>query len=267
MNLRVAFLWISLAIAVPASDWTCSPAVAQDVSAGRVTTTSWSTTAAEGSRRAFTSTSLLLTVDVSLRLVEQPVADKERARSVADVMAASGAVAAMNGGYFTKEFAPAGLLVVEGREVSSRSSETALSGILAVDAAGKLSLRLRDDALDNIAYARQAGPFLVDPGGAMGIRPSDHPSYARRSVVLLTTDGRVALVATTDVSLYDLATCLHDHPDGFGVVDVERALNMDGGPSTALCIKGLEKPSVMTERAPVRDVVVVVVVVTSPTSR
>ncbi|MBA2482496.1 MAG: phosphodiester glycosidase family protein [Planctomycetes bacterium] len=211
----------------------------------------------DGTKRAFTSTALLLAANTRITFVEQPVAIKEPGHSVADVMRTKAGIAAINGGYFTNEFTPAGLLRIDERTVSPKSDEAVLSGFIAIDATGKLTLRTRDDKLDDVTSARQSGPFIIDPGGNVGIKWGDKPAFARRSMIAATIDGYLALIATTDVSLFDLATCLHEHPDGFGLAHVERALNLDGGPSTALCMLGRNEPIVFSEKAPVRDVVVV----------
>jgi uncharacterized protein YigE (DUF2233 family) len=255
----LACMAILAPLAAPAADWTCTPAKPATVPAGTCLAASWSSTAPDGTRRSFASTSLVLGASARLRLVEQTGADQDHGQKVSVLMSAANGVAAVNGGYFTRKFAPAGLLLVDGRTASPRSDETALSGFLAIDADGKVTLRRRSDDLSGVTSVRQAGPFLIDPGGEIGIRPSEHPAVARRTVVLATTSGQVALVTTTDVTLHDLATCLHDHAAGFGIRGVERALNLDGGPSTAMSVAGLREQDVLVEKAAVRDVVVVTV--------
>ena len=83
--------------------------------------------------------------------------------------------------------------------------------------------------------ALQTGPFLVDPGGAHGIRRDDG-KRAQRSLVILTKD-RIAIAVTSRCGLYDLATALVRSPWLFGVDHVERALNLDGGPSSGFAVR------------------------------
>jgi hypothetical protein len=254
----IPYLLILLAqLPLGASEWVYTKTEPSAVPAGTCQATAWSTTLSDGTKRAFTSTSVVLAASARLRLVEQPIADQAHGQAVASLMTTTGGIAAINGGYFTAEFAPAGLLVIDARTISSRSDEAVFSGFLAIDTEGKLSLRTRGDNLAGAVSARQAGPFVIDPGGTVGIKPSEHPAFARRTLAVVSTTGCVALVATSDVSLYDLASCLHDHPDGFGVEGVERSLNLDGGPSTALSVAGLKEPAVFKETASVRDVIVV----------
>jgi hypothetical protein len=246
----------ALTVAASASEWRCALGEQGEVPAGTCATAAW-TCADGGAARSFTSATLILARGARALIVEQPVSDKAAAPKVAAVMAAAGAVAAINGGYFTAEFAPAGLLRIDGRELAPLSREPAQSGVAVIDSRGALALRRRDDALDDAVAAVQAGPFIIDPGGQVGIRPAEHPPMARRSLIIVARDGSVALAATSEVALRDLADCLHDHPVGFGLGMIERALDLDGGPSTALSIAGWREPSPFVEKAPVRDVLVV----------
>lgn len=242
---------------MPAAEWLCSAEKPITVPAGLSQTSAWTSTTQDGTLRAFSSTSLVLASGIRIKLVEQPTTDQVHGQRVAALMATIGGVAAINGGYFTQEFTPAGLLVVDGHAISPRSDEAVLSGCIFINASCKLSLLTRDDDWTGATSARQAGPFLIDPGGTVGIKPSEHPAFARRSLIMRSNSGSIALVATSDASLYDLARCLHDHAQGFGVEGVERVLNLDGGPSTALCIAGRKEPVVFAEKASVRDILVV----------
>lgn len=80
-------------------------------------------------------------------------------------------------------------------------------------------------------FALQAGPFLVDPGAKFGMRSRDRHAH-RRTVIVRTAADELKLLVTSPVTLYDLAGLLLDRPAlGFAA---ERALNLDGGPSTGL---------------------------------
>lgn len=165
------------------------------------------------------------------------------------------AVVAINGGYFEPSFQPSGLLRMDGREVQPLSQEGVLSGIVALDEAGVLRLLPRDTSLDGVHTAIQAGPFIIDPGGAIGVRP--RAFAANRSLIASDDHGRLLLLATGALTLHHLATLLHDHPQAFGMERVERALNLDGGPSTGLSLALDEPVWSMAERGPVRNVLVV----------
>jgi len=133
----------------------------------------------------------------------------------------------INGGYFNPDFSPTGFCKVDNRTISSTMSRT-LSGFVAIDNDGTLDLLTRSDDLGAYPTVMQAGPYVIDPGGRVGIR-SRSGSRSRRTLVGL-TDGRdLVVVVTEPIFLLDLAYAVEKH-----LPRVERLLNLDGGPSTAL---------------------------------
>lgn len=213
------------------------------------------TVAVEGGSRHLLAVTLV-PGSFAVRLMDQsptfPVGSRTVVQSRALVPLA---VAAINGGYFEPSFQPSGLLRMDGREVQPLSQEGVLSGIVALDATGILRLLPRDASLDGVHAAIQAGPFLIDPDGAIGVRP--RAVAANRSLLASDDHGRLLLLATGALTLHDLATLLHDHPQAFGMERIERALNLDGGPSTGLSL-ALDDPAwSMAELGPVRNVLVV----------
>jgi Phosphodiester glycosidase len=165
------------------------------------------------------------------------------------------AVVAINGGYFTPSFQPAGLCRMAGKEITPLVQKGVLSGILAVDGSGGLRLLTREAALEGYLSAVQAGPFVIDPGGEVGVRAGT--ARANRSLIALDARGRVLLLVTGSLTLHHVAILLHEHAPALGLEQVERALNLDGGPSTGLSL-ALDDPTwSMAERGPVRNVLVI----------
>lgn len=192
----------------------------------------------------------------ALRLMDQSPTFPVGSRTVAQSRAlVPGAVVAINGGYFAPSFQPAGLLWMDGRQVQPLAPEGVLSGIVALDAAGGLRLLPRGAELDGVHAAFQAGPFLIDPGGGLGVRP--RAASADRSVLAQDDHGRVLLLATGPLTLHHLATLLHEDAQIFGMERIERALNLDGGPSTGLSLALDDAEWSVRERGPVRNVLVV----------
>ena len=192
----------------------------------------------------------------AVRLLDQSPTFPVGARTVAQSrMVVPMALAAINGGYFEPSFQPSGLLVIAGNTLQPLSIDGVLSGIVALDPSGVMRLLPRDAELEGVHTAIQAGPFVIDPGGTLGVRP--RPAAANRSLVARDDHGRVLLLATGALTLHQVATVLHDHPQVFGLERVERALNLDGGPSTGLSL-ALDDPIwSVAERGPVRNVLVV----------
>ncbi len=164
-----------------------------------------------------------------------PATEPGDAQLLHDVARSDGAAFAINSGYFTDGFMPSGLVIDQGIQMQPASDEPVLSGFLVVSEDGGLQLIPRSAELPPCESAIQAGPFLIDPGGTIGIHSDDHRSQ-RRSVIATTTDRRIVLIVADAMSLYQLAKLLHERPELFGVNQIDRALNLDGGPSTALYV-------------------------------
>jgi hypothetical protein len=144
-------------------------------------------------------------------------------------------VAAVTGGYVGARF-PDGLLVLGGTVREPAHARAGLSGVVGsmkdetpvIVPAASVSTASLEDAI-------QAGPFVVDPGGAFGIR-SDDGQHARRALVFLAGDS-IGIALTSSCTLYELAEGLTRSPAAFGVERVERALNLSGGPTAGIAVR------------------------------
>lgn len=174
---------------------------------------------------------LLDRTKTGLRVIDLP----ERT-SVAEGLKNAGAIAGVNGGYFQPDRAPLGLVVSDGVRLHPFQKAKILSGVLLVTPKGAQLLRNAEyKGGAGIRQALQAGPFLIDNGkpvaGLNATRADE------RTVVLADRKGVVGLLITNHITLADLARLLAT-PGLFPEVNVVRALNLDGGSSTALWIKG-----------------------------
>ena len=151
----------------------------------------------------------------------------------------------VNGGYFNPDFTPTGLCRIDGKALGKLGSRT-LSGFVAIDAGGKVSLLTLTNDVSAYPTVLQCGPYVIDPGGAIGIKGRAGPR-ARRTLMGRMTDGRLVIVSTSPVSLYDLAVSIKRNLPG-----IERLLNLDGGPSTGLKTQTMEIPNMW----PVRNYIV-----------
>src|SRR6185436_7036784 len=101
---------------------------------------------------------------------------------------------------------------------------------------GGVSLRaLSDqpyDPAEPLAQAMQSFPMLVFPGSASA-EINDNGARARRSAVAMDRAGHLLLIAspTSEFTLRDFAIWL-SHSD----LEIDRALNLDGGSSTGLFV-------------------------------
>ena len=146
----------------------------------------------------------------------------------------------INGGYFDHELQPVGLNVRAGEQVQAIDEQGSLSGVVMIDDAGAIQLVRRQDyaPASTLVEAIQAGPFLIDPGGERGIYSNDF-KRAERSAIGMTENGRIVLLTTSEVTLFELAAILDSDPAAIGVGRFDRVLNLDGGPSCGLYLQSL----------------------------
>jgi len=162
------------------------------------------------------------------------VLDLARGTTVADALKASGALAGVNGGYFKPDHSPIGLVVSKGVKLHPMENAKILTGVLAVTPRGASLLRTSEfNAGADLREALQAGPFLVDHGRT--VAGLDATRRAERTVLLADSQGVVALLTTGPVSLAELGRILAT-PALLPGLKIDRALNLDGGSSTALWV-------------------------------
>lgn len=142
---------------------------------------------------------------------------------------------AINGGFFTEEYRATALLISDG--APSGASYEGFGGMLTVAADRSVSIRpLRDqpyDPAEPLAQALQSFPMLVFPGGVPA-EIEDNGQPARRSALAIDRQGRLLLIASpaSGFTLRGLAEWLASSD-----LEVDRALNLDGGSSTGLFLK------------------------------
>lgn len=182
-----------------------------------------------------TATLHLLLLDqtrCALRVIDNPGARMTLAESMEKI----GALAGVNGGYFHPDYTPLGLRTANGRILHPLEKAKLLSGVFAV--AGTRGALLRTGEIASVAKfteAVQAGPFLVDRGKAVaGLNAT---RIAARTMILSDGAGRVALAVCQSATLAETARILVT-PGVVTEMKIARALNLDGGSSTALWVRG-----------------------------
>lgn len=68
-------------------------------------------------------------------------------------------------------FAAVGLRVINGTTTCPPTDGKPYSGYVSIDRRGTLDVSVSAPAGDTAPFVLQSGPFLIDPGGAIGIRP------------------------------------------------------------------------------------------------
>ncbi len=157
-------------------------------------------------------------------------------RSLTRWVRESGALAAINGGFFDEQNRTVSLLVSAGQP--SGESYSGRGGMFAVGPDGSVSLRgLAEapyDPAEPLAEALQGWPLLVRPGGAAAYDFED-AARARRSALAVDRAGRVLLIASPSsaFTLAGLAAWLAGSD-----LEIDVAVNLDGGSSTGLLLAG-----------------------------
>lgn len=129
----------------------------------------------------------------------------------------------INGGYFDAQGQPDALLINGATQTGRLRHDSPYSGFVWADAAGVVHIARTGEAPANAAWAIQTGPLLVEQGRS-GINTTT--SVAQRSVIALRR-GQALVIRTGRIGLKELA-------DGLVEAGIETAINLDGGPSSAL---------------------------------
>lgn len=172
-------------------------------------------------------------------------------------------LAAVNGGFFTPEGTPLGMVVSGGKTWGSWNPASSLgSGVWCEDHAGRSAIRRRE-ALGRSGAAGmrellQAGPMLVEGGRV--VSGLDAEKTSARTLIAWDGGTRWWIGRTPPCSLADLARALAGGgPAGW---EVKSALNLDGGRSADLWISGNVEGGPVSRRPvwnrPVRNFLVIV---------
>jgi hypothetical protein len=166
----------------------------------------------------------------ALRVVAQP--SRAKAGSVAEAMRSVGAIAGCNGAYFKPEFMPLGLEISQGIRTGKLERSALLGGMIMVRK-GRPVMLWRDEFAEQsgITDLVQTGPRLVNGGSP--VKGLESTKRRVRTFVLTDCGGRWAIGLCDSVTLRELSDLLAAK----GIItemEVERALNLDGGSSSGL---------------------------------
>ncbi len=142
----------------------------------------------------------------------------------------------INGGYYNEEKNPAGYLKISKKEINANINKK-LSGAVVCNNEGNIEIvttnDLKTEKWDNIL---QSGPFLIDPGGKMGIKIDDG-KIANRTCIGKYKNGDIIIIHSTKNTLYKLAKLVLDKEK-----EIDSLLNLDGGPMAGIwCINDNKK--------------------------
>jgi hypothetical protein len=165
-----------------------------------------------------------------LKVIDQPTANAGGG-VISQAMSYYRAVAGVNGGFFHPDFQPLGLLIADGRKYGSFVDNRLVSGaILVVSTEPYLVWNTEFLGEQGVTDLIQSGPRLLDGG-----RPIDGLDRVKRAArTFVANDGKRtwAIGTVRSASLGGLADLLAA-PGAIPGMQVDRALNLDGGRSSA----------------------------------
>lgn len=169
---------------------------------------------------------------------------------------AYGGVAAINGGFFTPEGKPLGLVVSDGKKSGNINRASSLgSGMFAEE---NTPVLVRRERASDSGEILQSGPFLVENSRAIGGLSTQ--SSSARSFIAWDGGSGWILARTGSCSLSELGTALVGAE--LGGVKIKSALNLDGGRSSDLWIASAVQGGPLRERPlwnkPVRNFLVLI---------
>ena len=249
-GLALAVAWFLVATA--RGDWAISSSQTERGAAAGVEHRRVVVTDSGTGEEATLDVALFSTKLATVRVIDNPTGEDD----LAAVMRRSRGLAGVNGGYFDPQNVPVGLLISDGKLIAPFRKARLLSGVLVVTKARVELLRSAEySSRKGATAALQCGPFLVDSGQVVpGLNDT---RSARRTFVLTGGTDRAAVGFCSSVTLAELGDILATPritPD----LRVQRALNLDGGSSSAFWFAGERGPISISEQKTVRDFVVVV---------
>jgi uncharacterized protein YigE (DUF2233 family) len=197
---------------------------------------------------------ILSSKKATLRMID----NASQASDLAAAMEREKCVAGVNGGYFDPDFAPIGLRIVDGKITSRLTRARLLTGVLSASRQrGTELVRLGEFAAKRqFDAAVECGPFLVD--GGLRVRGLDNTRVARRTFAAVGRGGQAALGVSDAVTLAGISEILAS-PKIIDAVTISRAMNLDGGSSTAFWFRrGDGSVFSIGEQKTVRDFVAVI---------
>lgn len=179
------------------------------------------------------------TKDYTLKVIDQGNDPEARKYSnLRDAMEQNGCIAGLNGGFFGADFKPLGGVWQDGKQVHpyySSARKGLASGVIWSGTGGiHIVRREHFKANSGVKQGIQTGPMLISNGATVSGLSTERPRP--RSFVLTDWKGNWMLGTSSSVTLAELSEIL-DSTKVFPGMTINRAINLDGGRSTAFYLK------------------------------
>lgn len=195
------------------------------------------------------------------KLYQQKNMNQFTAQSIREVGQINNSTVAVNGGFYTTDFEPAGLFIENGKVVKKTARDPLLTSCVYINNNGTLFLEKKINNCLHATYAMQTGPLLIEQGNinpdlkALQNKLTHFKSYFephKRTIVAQSSNKKLLLIITSPITLFEAATILKNSPHIFGVDNITMALNLDGGSSTGMYIKSNKSYFYISEIKPVK---------------
>lgn len=171
--------------------------------------------------------------------------DYDNAKTLAEIHKETKALITFNGGFYSEEFKPTGLLLIEGKTITPYKQANLINGIFAIDKENQPILLTHSKLTDpeNYLFAIQNGPILLNEKGEVAIT-QDNAKPASRTAIGIDKDGNIVVIvlkqslfkSNNHILLTDFAHLLKENP-ALNPLGLHSVLNLDGGPSSGIMIQ------------------------------
>jgi exopolysaccharide biosynthesis protein len=204
---------------------------------------------------------VILSEGYHAKIYQQKAMNQSAAQSIREVAQENNASVAINGGFYTSNFQPAGLFIDNGKILEKVSGDPLLTSCVQVNKRGILFLEKKIDRCLHAMYAMQTGPLLIERGNIspnlkvlqsnlINLKPYFEPH--KRTILAQSSNNKILIIITSPITLLEAANILKNSPRIFGVDNIIMALNLDGGLSTGMYIRSKETQFYSAEKKQVK---------------
>lgn len=174
--------------------------------------------------------------------------DKKSAKTIEEIHKETQSAITVNGGFFTEKFQPTGLLISNGKELSSLSKADLVNGIIAITKQGDLKFfnasELNNAIInpDQYEFAIQNGPIILDQNGNIKTATTNKLTASRTAMGIDQNSNIVLIIVKqslfnidNSLTLDQLAHIVKENPE-LQKLGIHSLVNLDGGSSTGLMI-------------------------------
>lgn len=204
---------------------------------------------------------VVLNAKYHAKLYQQKATNQSMALSIEKISRENNSTVAINGGFYTPNFQPAGLFIENGITIHKISRDRLLNACVQINEAGKILLEKNVQHCINTHSAIQIGPILIEQGNInpnieklesklKNLKPYFEPH--RRTLLAQSSDKKLLVIITSPITLSEAADILKNSPHLLGADKIITALSLDGGSSTGMYVELEKKHLYVAEIKPVK---------------